>query len=334
VHWKHADELRVVKNGRYWQAEEVHLSAIELFMMSGDTEMRMFEEGKLDWAGSPLSTIPVDAVRALKSTDQLKVNPFSATYFYRANTAEQINEKKNPLSNALFRKALALCLNRKGITEHLLQGGQTPAKSLVPPEMGLSEQGYFRDDFREMARSLLTDALLELDLTLANLEPIKISYSSSERNIAIAQAVQKQWEKGLGIRVELEAVEPKVFFQKISNKQYQLAAGSWTADFNDASNFLEVFKYKDASTNNTNWENPKYVDLLNRSALCRDFEERKELLREAEQILMEQMPIIPIFHFALNYLQCDRLEEVALSPLGQIDFRWAHLDPAPSLEKR
>jgi oligopeptide transport system substrate-binding protein len=95
-----------------------------------------------------------------------------------------------------------------------------------------------------------------------------------------------------------------------------------------------VFKYKVASTNNTNWENPKYIDLLNQSALCRDSEERKGLLREAEQILMEQMPIIPIFHYAMNYLQCDRLEEVAVSPLGQIDFRWAHMNSEPSLEKR
>ena len=51
--------------------------------------------------------------------------------------------------------------------------------------------------------------------------------------------------------------------------------------------------------------------------------EFKELLRDTEHILMDQMPIIPIFHFALNYLQSEALEEVALSPLGQIDFRWA-----------
>ncbi len=74
-------------------------------MMSGDTEMRMFEEGKLDWAGSPLSTIPVDAVRSLKIEKKLNVSPFSATYFYRVNTADRIQERKNPLGNAHFRQA-------------------------------------------------------------------------------------------------------------------------------------------------------------------------------------------------------------------------------------
>ena len=323
--WKHADAISAHKNPRYWEAKDVKLGEIDLYMMSGDTEIQMFEEGKLDWAGSPLSTIPVDAVRELKNTEKLHVSPFSATYFFRVNTSEMILDKKNPLSSSSFRKALAFSLDRQGITDHVLQGGH-PAISLVPPQMGLSEKGYFHDGQQQKGLSLLMDALLELDLTLETLEPIKVSYSSSDRNAAIAQAIQKQWEKELKIKVELEAVEPKIYFQRISHKEFQLAAGSWTADFSDPINFLEVFKYKDASTNNTNWESNKYADLLNQSGLCMDSEERKRLMREAEQILMDQMPIIPIFHFALNYLQCEGLEEVALSPLGQIDFRWAHME--------
>lgn len=329
--WRHGDLLRVVKNNRYWESKNLGLSAIELFMMSGDTELRMFEEGKLDWAGSPLSTLPVDAVRSLKENGDLCVEPFSGTYFYRVNVSETIGDKKNPLSHPLFRKALAYALDRRAITEHVLQGGQVPAKSFVPPEMGLAENGYFHDFHLEKAKSFLLDALLELDVTFSNLEPIRISYSSSERNAFIAQAVQKQWEQGLGIRVELEAVEPKVYFQRISQKEYQVAASSWTADFNDPINFLEVFKFKDAGSNNTNWENPKYIDLLKQSGLCKNIEERKRILREAEQILMDQMPLIPLFHFALNYLQKEGISGVALSPMGQLDFRWAHFDH--SLEK-
>lgn len=332
--WNHSDCLRVKKNPQYWDAKNVKLAEIDLLMIASDTEIRMFEEGKLDWAGSPLSTIPIDAIADLKETRQLQVSPLSGTYFFRVNTAEKIKEKKNPLSNASFRRALAIAIDRTAITEHILQGGQKSAKSLVPPEMGLSENGYFSDDRAELAHSLLLDALLQLDQTVETLEPVTLSFFSNERNAAIAQAIQKQWEKDLGIRVSLEAVEPKIFFQRLSQKEFQLAAGSWTADFNDPVNFLEVFKYKDDSTNNTNWENAKYIDLLNRSTLCRDMEERKRLLREAEQILMEQMPIIPVFHFALVYLKRNGLEEVALSPIGQVDFRWAHLTEDPSLNKR
>ncbi len=332
--WKHSDLLHVKKNPRYWQADQVKLESMDLFMVSGDTEMRMFEEGKLDWAGSPLSTIPIDAVAALKNEKKLHVSPLSGTYFFRVNTALEIQGKKNPLSNSSFRKALAAAMDRNGIAEHILQGGQKAARSLVPLEMGLSEEGYFADGGKEQAAALLEEALKNLECRREELAPITLSYSSSERNAAIAQAVQKQWEGTLGVQVLLEAVEPKMYYKRLSQKEYQLAAGSWTADYNDPINFLEVFKYKDSGTNNTNWENPKYVELLNQSALCRDSEERKRILGQAEQILMDQMPLIPVFHFALNYLERDGVEGVALSPIGQIDFRWADVTADPSLSKR
>lgn len=334
VVWKHSDVLHVKKNLRYWEAETVKLESMDLFMVSGDTEMRMFEEGKLDWAGSPLSTIPIDAVAALKNEKKLHVSPLSGTYFFRVNTSPEIQGKKNPLTHSSFRRALAAAMDRNGIAEHILQGGQKAARSLVPLEMGLSSEGYFADGGKESALPLFEEALKILGCSREELAPITLSYSSSERNAAIAQAVQKQWEEVLGIQVLLEAVEPKMYFKRLSQKEYQLAAGSWTADYNDPINFLEVFKYKDAGTNNTNWENPKFIELLNQSALCRDSEERKRILGEAEQILMEQMPLIPVFHFALNYLERPGVEGVALSPIGQIDFRWADVAADPSLSKR
>ncbi len=321
--WVHGDEIRIAKNKRYWQAEDVKIGGIDLFMVSGDTEMRMFEEGKIDWAGSPLASLPVDAIADLKKKGKLQTNPLSGTYFFRVNTSDQVKGKNNPLSNTSFRKALAAAINRKEIAEHILQGGQKPAKSLVPPEMGLSENGYFLDASRNEARAFLNEALSELNLSISSLEPIVLSYKNSERNTSIVQAVQKQWESALGISVQLEAVDPKILFRLLSQKEFQIAASDWVADFNDPINFLEVFKYKDASTNSTNWESSKYVELLNQSAISRNAEERKRVMREAESVLMDQMPIIPVFHYAMNYLQSEGLEEVALSPIGQIDFRWA-----------
>ncbi|HEX2582483.1 MAG TPA: hypothetical protein VHL30_00005, partial [Chlamydiales bacterium] len=117
----------------------------------------------------------------------------------------------------------------------------------------------------------------------------------------------------------------KVFYQRIRQRDFQLALGSWIADFNDPINFLEVFKCKLGSTNNTSWENPKYIALLERSQVCRGQEERKELLRQAEEILMAEMPIIPLFHYAMNYLEQREVEDVALSPIGGLDFRWAQV---------
>ncbi len=321
--WNHGDLIGLVKNLTYWQADEVRIEGIDLFMLSGDTEIRMFEEGKIDRAGAPLASLPTDALANLKKQGRLQSSPFSGTYFFRVNNSESFKGKKNPLSNASFRKALAYALNRKEIAEHILQGGQKAAQALVPPEMGLSEDGYFPDALIDEARACLTEALSELRLSRDSLEPIVLSYKNTERNTSIVQAIQKQWEMALSIPIQLEAVDPKILYRLLSQKEYQIAASDWVADFNAPLKFLEVFKYKDASTNNTNWESPKYVDLLNRSAISKDADERRGVLREAESILMNQMPIIPVFHYTLNYLQKEELKEVVLSPIGQIDFRWA-----------
>ncbi|HSX12856.1 MAG TPA: ABC transporter substrate-binding protein, partial [Chlamydiales bacterium] len=262
---------------------------------------------KLDWMGSPLSTLPVDAITTLKDVQK---SPFLATGFCRLNVLS------GPLSDRQFRRALALSVDRKAIVEHLLRGGQTVATSLVPKEMGISE-GYFEPCLVE-ARAIIS----EIEEPIA---PVVISYYNNERNTLIAQTLQRQWQENLNIKVEIEAVEPKVFFQKISQKNYQIAIGSWTADFNDPINFLEVFKSKDNGTNNTGWENLDYIDLLNRSAICTDKEERKRILHSAEKILMDEMPIIPIYHFALNYVKNEALTGVYLSPQGHLDLRTASL---------
>lgn len=329
--WKASEKIIARKNMKYWQADQVALENLELLMVNADAELLMFEEGKLDWAGSPLSSIPFNAIGELKEKRLLHIEPYSATYFFMINTDEKFAAKTNPLHSPLLRKALALAIHRKEIVEHVLQAGQIPARGFVPPELGLAERGYFQDDNENRAKEYFREALLELSLNESDLQGMKLTYYSSDRNGGVAQAVQRQWERVLGLHVELEAVEPKVFFEKTSHKEYQIAIRSWTADFKDPINFLEIFKYKDTGTNNTGWENAKYIDLLDQSALCKDQLERRSILREAELILMEQMPIIPIYHYTLNFLCKEGLEGVVLSPLGQVDFRWAHFEDASCL---
>lgn len=312
--WEHSNRISFSKNRNYWESKEVQLDGIDFVVTSADTGLRMFEQKKLDWAGSPLSILPSDSLRSLKKQEQFQSDPFLATYFFRINTEEMIGKNKNPLSNPRWRRALASSLDREAIVDDILQGGQVAARTLVPPEMGLCS-------------SVILDENLEKDWALKeSKERIVVSYMNNERNASIVQVVQQQWEKNLGITVLLEAIEPKVFFQRISQKDFQVAVGSWSADFNDPINFLEVFKFKNEGTNNTGWENAEYIDLLNRSALCKSREERKNLLRKAEEILMEEMPIIPIFHYTLNYLKQKELQGVVLSPMGQLDLRWARLE--------
>lgn len=104
-----------------------------------------------------------------------------------------------------------------------------------------------------------------------------------------------------------------------------MAASDWIADFADPINFLEVFKYKNGGPNHTLWENPRYAELLDRSLQEGDPQQRLEILAQCEQILIEEMPVIPIFYYTMLYLNQPYLKDVALSPMGQIDFKWASI---------
>ncbi|MCB1107565.1 MAG: peptide ABC transporter substrate-binding protein [Chlamydiia bacterium] len=318
--WKHHNMILAVKNPEYWDSKSVVLSHVKMIMVSDDTGFKMFDTKDINWDGSPFSTIPVDAIESLKASHQLRTVPVLATEWIRVNTDVA------PFHSKKMRHALAFAINRQAIVDHVTQGNQIPATGIVPTSMGLTDSPYFEDGNVEAAALLFNEALQEMGTTIQKLPEITLMYASQERNYLIAQAIQNQWREAFGLQVRLEPVEPKVFFDRVSKKNYTLSIGNWFADVNDPINFLEVFKRKDGGTNNTNWENPSYVELLETASHCSDKKERQAVLHRSEEILMSEMPVIPIFHFTMLYVQDNHLKDVVLTTMGSIDFKWAHID--------
>lgn len=318
--WKHNDQLEVVKNETYWDATSVKLAKIAMCMVREETELKMYEKKELDWIGSPLSNIPLDALKTFKKDQDLKTKPLLGTYFFRVNTAKPL------LNNANIRKALAIAIDRQAIVQHVLQGEQLPATGLVPVSMGLQRGPYFQDHDVEEAKRLLQKGLSEGNVS--DIPSLTLIFSSTEKNYLIAQVVQQQWREAFGIHVQIEALESKVYFDRIIKNDYDMATGSWVADFNDPINFLEVFKYKSASTNNTSWENTQYTKLLDESSALSDPEERRSVLAQSEDLLIKEMPIIPVFHYNMLFASQSYVKEMVLSSMGNLDFKWAHLENA------
>ena len=88
-----------------------------------------------------------------------------------------------------------------------------------------------------------------------------------------------------------------------------------------------MFKDKDGGNNDTGWENPQYKELLNQSAKEQDPQKRKAILAKAEQILMDEMPIMPIYYYSQNWLQSKKVDGVVMDGLGMIDFKYADIKP-------
>lgn len=317
--WKHQNIIVAKKNPNYWDQNTVYLSQISMIMVNEDVGFKMFDTNKLNWDGSPFSTIPVDAIETLKNTEKLQITPVLATEWIRVNT------EKFPFASKKMRQAFAYAIDRAAIVNHVVQGNQIPATGIVPISMELQKNPYFNDGDIDTAQQLFQEAIDELGGNVQGLPEITLLYSSSQRNHLIAQTLQAQWREAFGVCVRLESIESKVFFDRMSKKTYVLSLGNWFADFNDPLAFLEVFKTKDVGTNNTNWENPNYHELLEASCHCSTKEERDSILRQSEEILISEMPVIPIFHFTMLYMQDDQLKDVALTPMGNIDFKWAKI---------
>ncbi|WP_243014874.1 peptide ABC transporter substrate-binding protein, partial [Brevibacillus borstelensis] len=297
----------------------VKLDKIDFSMVEDEnTELSMFDNGDLDWAGAPLSALPTDAIPALKESGKMQVHAIAGTYLYKFNTEQA------PFNNAKIRKAFAYAIDRQSIVDNVTQANQQPAMGLVPPTMAVASEPYFKDNDIETAKKLLEEGMKEEGLT--KLPTITLSYNTSEGHKKIAEAVQDQWKKAFGIDVKLENKEWKVYLDDLHQGKFMIGRSSWSGDFNDPINFLELFKFKNGGNNDTKWENPKFQELLNQSALEKDEAKRKQILADAEKIFMDEMPAAPIYYYTHSYVKNDKVKGVVLDGLGFVDYKWATIE--------
>lgn len=317
--WHHNGSIVAIKNPHYWDKNAVSLNKIEMIMVDSETGFKMFQGKELDWDGAPYSNLPIDAIASLEGSNQIHSDPMLGSYWIRTNTA------LFPFHSLEIRKALALAIDRAALVEHVVTNNHIPATGIVPTTLGLQKAPYFKDGDTSEALHLLNIALENEGIDKENLPEITLTYAAEARNHRVAQAIQDQWNSSLGIRVQLEPLEAKVYFDRIAKGDYQLACGNWIADFADPINFLEIFKARNVSANRTNWESLEYQKALEASYIATNKEDRINSLRKSEEIIMEEMPVIPIFHMTMLHTQNDRLKEVVLTSSGHIDFKWAYL---------
>ncbi len=317
--WLRHNQLTLMPNAHYWDRSAVNLDKLVFIVLDNPTALQLFQNGELEWTGSPLSTIPTDALQTLKQTNLLHISPAAGVHLFRINT------EKPPLNSSKMRYAFALALNRHDLIEHVLQGNQQPALGLTPP-LWLHTVPFFQDGQTQLARQLFKEALEENQFTLQTLPSITLCYATGERPHKIAQVAQQQWKEALGVNVHLQACESKVYFDRLKKQDYQIGVGSWYADFRDPISFLTVFQYKNNGTNNTQWENNRYIDLLKQSFVSTNPHQRELYLKKAESVLIQEMPMIPLFFGSYNYLKHPKVKGVYFSELGYLDFKQAHSD--------
>ncbi|WP_232699947.1 peptide ABC transporter substrate-binding protein [Brevibacillus daliensis] len=317
--WKHKSSIILEKNENYWDAENVKVNKINMNMIDDEsTELSMFEQGELNWAGQPTSMIPTDAIKPKMDSGEANTQAKAGIYWYKFNT------EKAPFNNAKIRKAFAYAIDRQTIVDNITQSGQIPAMSVLPPTMELNKGGLFKDYDAETAKKLLEEGMKEEGLT--KLPPIELSFNTAEKHKKIAETIQDQWKKVLGANVTLVNKEWKVYVEDMHSGNYQVGRMGWNADYNDPISFLDIYKDKTGGNNDTKWENAKYKELLDKASAETDLAKRSEYMTEAERILVDEMPIVPIYFDSNLWLQDKNLKNVIVDPLGNIDFKWAVME--------
>lgn len=298
--WETNKIIKVAKSPNYWDAAVVKLNEIHYFPTENiDTEEKMFRSGQLDVTYE----IPQEKIDFWKR-DKSGV---LYTYAYLGNYHYLINTTKAPMNDKRVRKALALSLDRERLVKYVTRGGQAPAQALTPPGTGgFNVVGHLPKDASRVgeAKKLLAEAGYPDG---KNFPAIEILYNTSASHKKIAEALQTMWKENLGIQVKLLNQEWKVYLDTMRTKNYFLARQGWIGDYNDPNTFLDMYM-TDNGNNRTGFANKEYDGLLEAAARETDHNKRLALFQKAEDILAEELPVIPIYIYTRNYLINTRVQ--------------------------
>lgn len=314
VSQRHNVEVRVEKNPFYWDSANVKQSAI-LFKAVDDqlTGWNMFRNKEVDW----IFNVPPSKLEAAKQSPEFFNDPAFGTYYYIVNC-------KNPgYDNADLRKALSYSIDRKAIAEKVLKGVVKPASGFVPPTPGYTGVGL---ELYDPAKA--KEFLAKSGFGPGKQPPgLQILYNTLEAHRDIAQVISQMWKENLGLDAELVNYEWKVYLENTKNLNYRsVARASWFGDFADPISFLELYTTADGN-NRTGFSDPVYDRAVAETWTVPDPAQRMAKLKDAEAVLMDRMPVIPIYYYALQEMRSPRLRNALPNPLGQYTWKDIYLAP-------
>lgn len=313
--WSLNRRIIVEKSNLYWDRDNVSLNKVIFYPTENVvSEERMFRAEQLHYTQvAPLDKIP--AYREMPDSPYVQA-PYLGTYYYLLNT------KRPPVDDVRVRKALSMAVDRDKLVRTVLQGTAVPAYSITPPDtLGYYPPKLFDYD-PERARALLAEAGYPDGKGWPGVE---ILYNTQEAHRKIAVAIQQMWKSELGIDVTISNQEWKVYLDAVTQIDFQVARRGWIGDYVDANNFLDLF-ITDGGNNNTHYSDPVYDDLiLYKAPKAPSREARYALFTEAETMLMEQMPIIPLYTYTSKHLVHPSVEGMHTNLMDSLNLKYITL---------
>ena len=282
-----------VKNPMYWDAGRVIIEKVTGLVINDENQaLTRYRAGELDH----LEPVPAGQYPALKAElpDQATSVPRLCSYYYAINHTDS---GVPALHDVRVRRALGMAIDRDVIVDQLLKGGQWPAYNFTHrktagfemPDIAYGKLSQAERDAE--AKRLMSETGVE-NLTL------ELIYNTSESHKQIATVISQMWKQKLGVETELANFEWKTYLTIRSNQEFDLARSGWCGDYNEASTFLDLLTTPHGA-NDGKYSNPRVDELMRASKTA---ENPNEIYTEVEQILADDMAIIPIYHYANTFL--------------------------------
>jgi oligopeptide transport system substrate-binding protein len=290
---KIGDKIVLKKNKRYWEAAKVNIEHVHFLSgIAPATEENMFTTGQLDIT----ENVPADKIPFYRDQGMLPKSVSLGTSFYWFNC------KKKPFDDVWVRKALSLAIDREAIGKLRNRGTGFEAYALVPPgTMNYKSSEFFKYD-AEQAQKLLAEAGYPQGKGFPD---ITIKFNATDNLKMASEVTQEMWRKNLNIHVNLQSFEWGVLLVERRQHKFDICRGGWVGDYNDATTFLNLLLSKNEN-NHAQWSNETYDSILARAA--EGGPSRAQMLAEAEKVMMDEMPIIPLYFESICHLVASRVE--------------------------
>ena len=295
--WRVQSHIKLVRNAEYWDNENTALEEVYYYPLDDtNSSFRRYRAQELDFTETILAE-QLPWIRECLPND-LKVSPYFGSYYYGFNN-EQPPFKNKPK----LRTALSMAIDRNVIADIILGAGQIPAYSLVPPvktfkAVPASWAEWTQEKKNQEAQRLYRAAGFSKEKPLE----VEILYNTSENHKRVALAVASMWKQTLGVKTTLRNQEWKVFLEtRRLKKETQVYRAGWIGDYDDPYTFSQLL-HSENEMNHPGYANKKYDELINLAAIKNAGEERLEILRAAERLMLEDMPIIPLYFYVSQHL--------------------------------
>ncbi len=297
------DQLVMRKNPHFHDADNVQIDVINYIPFEDRaTCLRRFEAGEVH----SCSDIPAEQMDYMRANlgEQLRIAPYLGTYYLPIKTT------KEKLADPRIRQAISMVIDREFLAREIWRETMVPAYSLVPPGIGNygdAAELEYKDmdilDREDAAKALLEEAGVgEGELTL------DMRYNTSENNKNTMTAIADML-KNIGIESTITEMEGTGYFDYLKQDgDFDMVRAGWIGDYSDPQNFLFLFESDNLGFNYPRWANEEYDALMDQAAEETDLERRAEILRQAEELFLREVPAIPILYYSSRNLVSDKLK--------------------------